>query len=453
MLRQMNPHAAGIDVGSEWLYAAQVGGPVEKYGTVSRELERLAAALVRAGVRTVALEATGVYWLALYEVLEAEGIEVCVVNGAHVKSLPGRKSDVADCQWLAELHSYGLLRASFVPPAAIRRLRDYQRLRADHIQMGSAHIQHMQKAMERMNVKLHQVLSRLTGASGLRIMRAIVAGERDPEPLLALADGQVLSAKRDALREALRGRWQPEHVFALRQALAGWDFYQAQIAACDEQIAQVLHELVAGAAPPATGPASPAAASTPRRAGKKADHNAPRIADLHAQLEQLTGVDLTRLPTLTDYSILQLLSELGTDLRRWPTVKHFTAWLGLAPSTRQSGRRRRPERRFRGRAGRIFCQIATAIPRSKHLALGGFNRRLRATRGPRVANVATARKIAELFYKALTSGLPYVEHGLQQYERTYRAQQLRRLHASARRLGATLLLPADPPLALQEQLT
>jgi transposase len=213
-----------------------------------------------------------------------------------------------------------------------------------------------------------------------------------------------------------------------------------------------LPELTAGAEPPAPGPAPSDAASAPRRAATKADHNAPRIAALHTQLEQLPGVELTRLPPLTDYSILQLLSELGTDLRRWPTVKHFTAWLGLAPSTRQSGRRRRPERRFRGRAGRIFCQIATAIPRSKPLALGGFNRRLRATRGPRVANVATARTIAELFYKALPSGLPYVEHGLQQYERTYRAQHLRRLHASARRLGASILLPADPPLAVREQL-
>jgi transposase len=197
-LRQRNPHAAGIDVGSEWLFVAQVGGPVEKFGTVSREFERLAAALSGAGVRPVALEATGVYWLALYEVLAAEGIEVCVVNGAHVKSRPGRKSDVADCQWLAELHSYGLLRARGVPPAAIRRRRDYQRLRADHIQMGSAHIQHRQKAMERMKVKRHKVLSRLTGASGLRIMRAIVAGARDPEQLRALADGQGLNAKRAA---------------------------------------------------------------------------------------------------------------------------------------------------------------------------------------------------------------------------------------------------------------
>ena len=448
MLPQLNPHAAGIDVGSEWLYVAVVGGPVEKFGTVSRELERVAAALQSTGVRTVALEATGVYWLALYEVLEAAGLEVCVVNGAHVKSLPGRKSDVADCQWLAELHCHGLLRASFVPPAAIRRLRDYQRLREDHIQMASAHIQHMQKAMERMNVKLHAVLSRLTGASGLRILRAIVAGERDPEQLLALADVQVLSAKRERLREALRGRWQVQHVFALTQALAAWDFYQTQIAACDQQIAAVLAELAAETPPP---PAAAAPAAAPARPTKKADHNAPRLPDLHARLQQLTGLDLSQLPTLTDYSVLQLLSELGTDLRRWPTVKHFTAWLGLAPSTRQSGRRRRPERRFRGRAGRIFCQVARSLARSKHLALGGFYRRLRATRGPRVALIAAARKIAELFYHAMTAGLSYVEQGLLAYERSYRAQQLRRLQSSARRLGATLLLPSDPPLTLTEQ--
>lgn len=290
-----------MDVGSEWLFVATVGGPVERFGTVSRELERACASLQAAGVRTVAMEATGVYWLPLYEVLEAAGLEVYVVNGAHVKSLPGRKSDVADCQWLAELHSHGLLRASVVPPEAIRRLRDDQRLRHDHIEMASAHIQHMQKAMERLNVKVHAVLSRLTGASGLRIVRAIVAGERDPERLLELADAQVLSAKRDRLREALRGRWQAQHLFALAQALAGWEFYQAQIAACDEQIAVTLRELAAqapSAPPPGARP------DAPPRPPKKPDHNAPRL-DLKALLVQLTGgQDLSQVPTLTDYSVL-----------------------------------------------------------------------------------------------------------------------------------------------------
>jgi transposase len=445
MLNPINPHAAGVDVGSEQLFVAVVNGPVHRFETVSVGLDAAREYLCAQGIRSVALEATGVYWLPLYEVLEAAGLEVCVVNGAHVKSLPGRKSDVADCQWLAELHSLGLLRPGFVPPAAIRELRDYQRVRQDHITMASAHIQHMQKALERMNVKLHDVLTRATGSSSLRIIRAIVGGERDPEQLLELADGQVLAKKRTRLREALRGRWQPQHLFALAQALRAWEFYQAQIAECDRAIATVLRALAATAAADAAAPPAPDA----RGPRPKRDHNAPHIEHLKRLLVQLTGgQDLAALPALTDYTVLQLLSETGTDMRRWPTEKHFTAWLGVAPSSRQSGKRRRPERRHRGRAGRIFCLVARSLARSKYLALGGFYRRLRATRGPRAAIVACARKLAILYYNALRHGLAYVEYGLQHYERTYHSHQLRRLQTMARRLGATIVAPPSPPLVL-----
>ncbi len=433
MLRTINSHAAGIDVGSEKLFVAVVGDTVRIFDTFTSSLHQLCDYLVEAQVQTVALEATGVYWLPLYEVLEAAGIEVCVVNGAHVKSLPGRKSDMADCQWLAELHSHGLLRSGFVPAQMIRRLRDYQRLRQDHISMGSTHIQHMQKALDRLNVKIHEVLSDLTGASGLRLVRAIVAGERNPEVLLGLCDAQILRHKRGRMRQALTGRWQPEHVFALGQALRGWEFYQEQIADCDQQIAAVLEELAA--ATPVAADLSP----LPTGPLKRIHHNAPQIAALHELLLQINGgQDLSTLPALTDYSVLQLLSELGTDMSRWPTVKHFTAWLGLAPSTRRSGKRRRREKRFRGRAGQIFCVIARALARSKHLALAGFYRRLRATRGAQVANIAAARKLAVLFYNTLRHGRPYIEQGLQRYEATYRQHCLQRLRRNARQFGLVL---------------
>ena len=440
MLEQINPNAAAIDVGSETLFVAVVGQPVRQFSTMSYGLNELREYMVAAGVKTVALEATGVYWLPIYEVLEQAGLEVCVVNGAHVKSLPGRKSDVADCQWLAQLHSHGLLRSGFVPPEAIRRLRDYQRLRQDHLEMASAHIQHMQKAMERMNVKLHAVLSQTTGASSLRMIRAIVAGERDPQRLLALCDAQVLRTKRKRVREALRGRWQPQHLFALEQALQAWDFDQQQIARCDQEIAQVLAELARSTALPPSGAGGPGITGH-----KKLHHNAPAIRDLHELLVQVTsGQDASQLPALTDYAVLQLISEVGTDMTRWATPKHFTAWLGLAPSSRQSGKRRRPERRHRNAAGRRFCVVARALARSKFLALGGFYRRLRATRGPRVANIATARKIAVLFYNTLRYGLRYVEQGLTAYDAMYRRQLHRNLEASARRLGFTLLPLANP---------
>lgn len=432
-MRTVNPHAAGIDVGSETLYVAIVNGPVQVFDTFTESLYVLRDMLLAAGVTTVAMEATGVYWLAVYEVLEAAGLEVCVVNGAHVKSLPGRKSDLQDCQWLAELHSCGRLRSGFWPPALIRRRRDSQRLRQDHIRMASAHIQHMQQALDRMNLKIHEVLSDLTGVSGLRLVRALVQGVRDRTMLLELCDAQILRHKRERMLKARRGHWKDEHLFALRQALEGWEFYQRQIADCDRQIATVLQDLAAPTAPP------PADAPPPAP-HKRLQHNAPQIDDLHQLLVRITGgQDLSQLPALSDYSVLQLLGEVGTDMTRWPTVKHFTAWLGLAPSSRRSGKRRRREKRFRGRAGQLFCVVARALARSKYLALGGFYRRLRATRGPQVANIAAARKIAVLFYNTLRHGLQYVEQGLDQYEAAYRQHCLRRLQRNARELGFTLV--------------
>lgn len=432
MLQTINPHAAAIDVGSEQLYVAVVNQPVQVFDTFTESLQALRDSLLGAGVTTVAMEATGVYWLPVYEILEAAGLEVCVVNGAHVKSLPGRKSDMQDCQWLAELHSHGLLRSGFVPPQTIRRLRDYRRLRQDHIRMGSAHVQHMQKALDRMNLKVHEVLSDLTGASGLRLVRAILSGGRSRQLLLKMCDGQILRRKRAAMLKALEGNWQPEHLFALRQAYEGWEFYQAQIAACDREIAGVLQQMAAATPPPpAPGGDRPA---------KRLHHHAPEIADLHGLLRRITGGhDLDALPALTDYSALQLLSEVGTDMSRWPTAKHFTAWLGLAPSSRRSGKRCRREKRFRNAAGQIFCVAARSLARSNHLALGGFYRRLRAMHGGQVANIATARKLAVLFYNTLRYGLAYVEQGLQQYEQAYRQQCLRRLQRNARQFGLTLV--------------
>lgn len=433
MLKTINAHAAAVDVGSEQLYVAVVDQAVQVFDTFTESLQALCTYLLAAGVTSVAMEATGVYWLPVYEVLEAAGLEVYVVNGAHVKSLPGRKSDMQDCQWLAELHSLGLLRNGFVPPPTIRRLRDYQRLRQDHIRMGSAHIQHMQKALDRMNLKIHEVLSDLTGLSGLRLIAAILNGVRNRHVLLERCDVQIVRRKRAAMLKALEGNWRPEHLFALRQAHQGWEFYQQQIAACDREIQAVLEELVAQAPPsPATGGGS--------AAPKRLHHHAPQIAGLHTLLLRLNGgQDLGALPALSDYSVLQLLGEVGTDMSRWPSAKHFTAWLGLAPRSRQSGKRRRREKRFRNPAGQIFCVVARSLARSKHLALGGFYRRLRAMHGRQVANIATARKIAVLFYNTLRFGLAYVEQGLERYEATYRQQRLRGLQRHAREFGLTLV--------------
>jgi transposase len=433
MLKEINPHAGAVDVGSEHFHAAVYEGPVQVFGTFTRDLQAVLEFFQKQAVVTVAMEATGVYCMPLYEVLQQGGIQVCMVNGAHVRNLPGRKTDMADCQWLAELHAHGLLEAGFVPEPAILRLRDYQRLRQDHIEMGGQHILHMHKALERMNVKVQDVLSQLTGFSGLQIVKAILRGERDPEKLADLADPQVLVKKRERLVESLRGHWKEEHLFALAQALAGWEFYQRQIAACDEKMADLLTEMAAAQAPVAPEKIKPLGDR------KRVHHNAPQIQGLYEMLLRICGGnDATQLPTVTEYLFLQLISEIGTDMSRWPTKKHFTSWLGLAPGSRQSGKRKRSQKRFRGRAGRLFCVATRSIARSKHLALGGFYRRIRATCGGEVANIATARKIAELYYNTLRYGNGYVEQGLQAYEEKYRRDSVRRLKAAARRFGLEL---------------
>lgn len=438
MLKEINVHAGAVDVGSEYMHVAVYSGPTKVFTTMTSQLYEIATFFKEQGVTTVVMEATGVYWMALYQVLEEAGLKALVVNGAHAKNLPGRKSDMSDPQWLAELHAHGLLRSGFVPPESIRRLRDYQRLRQDHIQMGSAHILHMQKALDRMNLKIHEVLSQLVGVSGLRIIRAVLNGERDPEKLVALCDNQVLASKRERMIEALRGFWQPEHLFALRQGLQGWEFYQQQMAACDQRIDEVLEQITPAQPQAPAGeikrPEDNQGQGKTRR--KQLHHNAPRIANFQEKVARLCGGrDVGQLPSLSEHTALEIIAEVGTDMSRWPSVKHFVAWLGLAPSSRQSGKRRKREKRFRGRAGRLFCVAARSLARSKYLALGGFYRRIRATRGAQAANIAAARKLAQLFYWTLKHGMAYVEQGLQSYEAKYRAQSIKRLKAAARRFG------------------
>lgn len=447
----INPHAAGLDVGSEKIHASIAGAEARVFGTCTDDLHALRDCLKENGVTTVAMEATGIYWLSVYEVLEAAALEVVVVNGAHVKNLPGRKSDMKDAPWISTLHMHGLLRGGFVPPAEIRRLRDYQRQRADLITMGAAHVQHMQKALDRMNVKVHDVISSLIGVSGLKMVRAILDGERDPQRLAALCDPQILKKKKERLLKALAGNWQAEHLFALRQGLEGWEFYQRQIGACDQHIAQVLEQLASK--PPGAGQQT-SAPTAPPKAHKEARHNAPQqMTRLHQWLlESFGGTDLSALPSLSDYTVLQLLSEVGRDMGRWPTVKHFTAWLGLAPSSRQSGKRRRREVRHGGRAGQVFRVAARSLARAKNSWLGAFYRRLAAIKGGKAANKATARKVAELFYLALTKGMKYVEQGIQSYEARYLQQRLQRVQRQAKQLGL-MVFSLSLPNALQTQTT
>jgi hypothetical protein len=377
--------------------------------------------------------------------LESAGIEVLVVNGKHVRNLPGRKTDIADCQWLATLHAHGLLRSGFVPTAGIRQMQDYLRLRADHITMAASHVQHMQKALERMNIKLHDAISSLTGVSGLAVIRAILAGEREPQALLALCAEQIRRTKAQRVIESLRGNWKAEHLFALRQALEGWEFYQERIRQCDDAIAAVLHEQsqsLEAPPPPATQPAEGTVGKG--RTNKVAGANAPRIEGLHDMLMRLCGgKDATRLPAITDYSLLELIGEVGVDLKRWKSEKHFTAWLGLAPGSKQSGKRRGNSSRRRNRAGRIFCMVARSLARSVDKGLGGFYRRLRARRGGLIANQALARKLAALFWRVMVHGVAYVEKGLKHYEQRVLQSEQALIKKLAKKHGLQIL-PSTP---------
>jgi transposase len=404
----LDPTAAAIDVGSEQLHVSIAGGPPKVFGTTTGQLYELRDYLLAHGVRSVAMEATGIYWLCPYEVLEKAGLQVVVVNGKYVKNLPGRKTDMKDCQWQATLHAHGLLKPGFVPPEHIRRLQDYIRLRTDHITMAGSHEQHMQKALDRMNLKIHDVISDLTGVSGLKMIEAILEGQRNPVALLALCDAQIQKNKAGRLRAALEGTWKEEHLFALRQAYELWQSYQKKIAECDQAIEKVLVALA--------GPEDPKNPSPPPT--KRGGVNAPQITGLHGMLWRLCGnKELTTLPGVADYVLLQLLAEVGTDLgKNWQTEKHFTAWLGLAPGSRQSGKRRGNQKRGRNRPGRLFCVIARSVGRSVDKALGGFYRRLKGRRGGLVANLALARKLAEMFWRLMVHGIAYVEQGLKKYE-------------------------------------
>ena len=430
MIPTLNLHAAGIDAGSTHFFVATPDGKVTSFESCTPDLHRLRDHLLAAGVTTAAMEATGVYWLALFAVLEAAKIEVCLVNGAHVKNLPGRKSDVQDCQWLQELHAHGLLRKSFVPAEQIRALRSYSRLRDDHIRTSAMYVQLMQKALDQLNVKLHTVISQINGVSGLAVVRAILQGERDPAKLTDLCDVRILKKKRARVERSLHGLWQDEHLFALKQALAGWEFCEAQVKECDAAITGQLAVLTRDLTlPEVKGP--------PPKSGR---HHVLAVPKLHEHLLALSGGhDATVLPGFTVTSWLKTLSEVGTDLSRWPNDKAFCSWLGLSPGKDQSGKKnRRARHRPKTTAGQIFRLAAQSVGRSCYLALGGFYRRLKARTNAAIATVATARKIAVLYYDTMRHGQAYVERGLEAYEKADRERQQRRLEKRAAAMGFAL---------------
>lgn len=441
-LKMVNPAAAAIDIGSTMHMAAvnpdACDMPVRAFGTFTQDLHDLADWFDACGVTSVAMESTGVYWIPAFEVLEARGFHVILVNARYAKNVPGRKTDVSDAGWLRQLHSYGLLRGSFRPAAEIATLRAYLRQRERLVEYAAAHIQHMQKALMEMNLQLHHVVSDITGATGMRIIRAIVAGERDPEVLAAYRDIRCHSSI-EVIKAALVGNDRDEHIFALTQSLELYDVYQAKIEDCDRKLEAAVAAL--------TVKADGDVPALPKARTKRKQVNAPSF-DVRTALYGVLGTDLTQIHGLGPALALKLVAECGTDLRAWKSAKHFTSWLCLAPGNKISGGKLLSSRtrRSSSRAAALLRLAATTIGRSD-TALGAFYRRLSSRIGKQKAVTATARKIAVLFYNAVRFGMTYHDPGAAAYEERHRTRVLANLQRRAKTFGFELA-PIPAPEAV-----
>ena len=429
-LEIVHPNAAGIDIGSKNFYVDAGAEDIRVFPTFTEDCCALRDYLLEHRINTVAMESTGVYWVILYSVLEEAGIEVYLVNGRDVKNMPGRKSDVKDCQWLRQLHTYGLLRKSFIPKSDIRIIRSYLRLRQDHIRAAATQVLLMQKALTQMNIRITEVINDITGVSGLRILEAIVAGERRPEALLELCVSQIKDKKGLEVLKALHGHYRDEHLFALKHALKTWHYYNKLIVECDKEIEAQLQVM--------TKDKKDVEISNKR---KPIRYHPPQIEHLHKPLLMLSeGKDPINIAGITDYSFLQIMSEVGTDMSAWPTEKHFASWLKLAPMKASSGKMsKRITMKRHNNAGQIFRNLAQGILTSKHLALGSFGRRIRARRGSAIAIKAIARKIAIYYYQIMTKGTEFVEQGIEQYEQYLKERQLKQLKKMALKLNMQLV--------------
>lgn len=443
-LTMVNPGAAAIDIGSTMHMAAinpEVdNNPVRAFGTFTGDLHDMARWFSASGVTSVAMESTGVYWIPAYEVLEQHGFHVILVNARYAKNVPGRKTDVSDAAWLQRLHSYGLLRGSFRPEAGVATMRAYLRQRERLIEYAASHIQHMQKALMEMNVQLHHVVSDITGATGMRIIRAIVAGERAPMMLAEMRDVRCHSSV-ETICAALSGNWRDEHIFALCQALELYDFYQGKIHECDRKLEVAIKALEIGKGHDVR--------HLPKARHKTKQPNTPDF-EVRSALYRVLGVDLTQIHGIGPSLALKLVGECGTDLAAWPSAKHFTSWLCLAPGNKISGGKllSSKTRRSSSRAAALLRLAATTIGRSD-TALGAFYRRLSARAGKAKAVTATARKIAVLFYNSLRYGMVYHDPGATQYEERYRSRVVANLKRRAQTFGFSLQeLPPEPDMVV-----
>jgi len=428
----IHPDAAGIDIGNESHYVAvpqQRGSqPVRRFGCTTAELRAMADWLKQCGIRTVAMQSTGVYWIAVFGILEEAGFEVYLVNARETKNLPGRKSDVQESQWLMKLHTYGLLRNSFRPAQEIRTMRTYGRQRNDLVRSACRHIQRIQKTLTQMNIQLANVLSDLSGATGQAIIKAILGGERDPHELAGFPDPRV-KASEEEIAQSLEGHWQPDLLFVLKQEQEGYEFCQRQIAQCDRQLEQYLlqrEDRSHGAPLPEE--------KRKIRLKKKKNGNKPQF-DLRAELFRMTGTDLTRLDGVDVMTATTIVSEAGYDMSRWQTENHFVSWLRLCPDNRISGDKIIGQGRLpTNHRATIALKMAASTLRTNQTYLGAAFRRLRTKLGAPVAIKAMAAKLARLLYRMLRYGMNYVDQGVEFYEAQHRKLQINSLKWKAAQL-------------------
>lgn len=433
----INPDAGAIDIGSREHYVAlppdRDGETVRAFGCTTPDLEAMALWLNAHRVKTVAVESTGVYWVPVARVLEAHGIDVCLVDAHHTRGVPGRKTDVLDCQWLQELHAHGLLKAAFRPKPEMELVRTLWRQRGDLIAQCAQRVLEMHKALECMNLQLHKVIADVTGTTGLRIIRAIVQGERDPKTLASMRHFLCKNSA-ETIEKALTGHWRDDHLFLLKQSLAIYDFLHEQITQCDQEIDRLVKRL-----------AHKERADGPTTSGKekgRTRRNAPEknILDLHSELIRITGVDLTKIEAIDAPTAFTVISEQGLDMSRFPSVKHFCSHMGLCPGNKISGGKRLSgrTRKVQSRAAKALRVAAQTLERSD-CALGAFYRRLKFKKGAAKAITAAAHKLAQRIYSMLTKGEDYVIKGAADYEQQYHQHRVRQLFNQAKKLGYQLV--------------
>ena len=432
-LEVVHTDAAGIDIGNETHYVAVPPSrdpqPVRCFGCTTAELRAMADWLKRCRIRTVAMQSTGVYWIAVSDILEQAGLEVYLVNARETKNLPGRKTDVQESQWLMKLHTYGLLRNSFRPSREIRSLRTLWRQRHDLVQSAGRHIQRMQKALTQMNIQLANVISDISGVTGQAIIKAILNGERDPRELAAYRHCRV-QASEEEIAQSLEGNWQDDLLFVLQQEEAGYEFCQKQMAECDRQLEHCLQQMEdrsQGAVLPAEKRKS--------RLRKKTARNAPGF-DVRTLLFRMTGIDLPQIDGIEVMTAMTVFSEVGWDMSKWKTENHFVSWLKLSPDNKISGDKVIGKGRLptnnRATGG---LRMAASNLRQSDTYVGAQFRRLRSRLGAPVATKAMAAKLARLIYRMLRYGMKYVDQGAEFYEAQYRKQQVSYLKRKAAKLG------------------